>query len=52
MIEDITMWTNVLNNFGFPILITLYLLIRFENILKKLSSEIEKLVDQVKQIKK
>ncbi|MFF1995379.1 YvrJ family protein [Bacillus mycoides] len=43
------MWASLLGNFGFPVVITIYLLIRFEKKLDKLTDIIDDLKDTFNQ---
>lgn len=45
---DVTLWTNVLGNFGFPIAITVYLFYRFERKIEKLEDVIFDLNEVIK----
>lgn len=47
-LNDIPSWVMITGNFGFPIVITLYLLIRFENKLENLESAIQNLIEVIK----
>ncbi|MGG2057911.1 YvrJ family protein [Priestia megaterium] len=51
--NDIPIWVNILGNFGFPIVITFYLLFRvekkieaLESVISALASAIEKVIDK------
>ncbi|WP_428910318.1 YvrJ family protein [Niallia sp. Krafla_26] len=44
-ITDISTWTSILGNFGFPVLVSLYLLLKFEAKIEKLTEVIEKLIE-------
>ncbi|KIP19944.1 YvrJ protein family protein [Anoxybacillus ayderensis] len=50
MIEGLE-WVQVIGNFGFPVAITIYLLIRFEGKIDKLRESIDVLSDNVSRIK-
>lgn len=45
--SDIPLLTNILGNFGFPIVITIYLFLRFERKLEKLEEVILKLAEVI-----
>jgi preprotein translocase subunit SecF len=49
---DTPLWVAVLGNFGFPIAISIYLLIRFEKKLENLESVIGELSDAIKEYKR
>lgn len=44
-------WIQIIANFGFPVAITVYLLIRFESKIDKLRESIDVLSDNVSKIK-
>jgi len=44
-------WVQIVGNFGFPVAITIYLLIRFEGKIDKLRESIDVLSDNVSRIK-
>ncbi len=46
---DISLWTTILGSFGFPIVITIYLFLRFERRLEKLEEVILKLAEVINQ---
>ncbi|OKP96767.1 YvrJ family protein [Paenibacillus sp. P46E] len=48
MTEDISVWVQIIGNFGFPVGVTLYLLIRFEKKIDVLSDTINKLIDVIR----
>ncbi|ESU34088.1 hypothetical protein G3A_02900 [Bacillus sp. 17376] len=48
---DIPVWTTILGNFGFPVMITIYLFLRFERKLEKLEEVILKLAEVINQKK-
>ncbi|MED3922726.1 YvrJ family protein [Priestia aryabhattai] len=50
--NDIPMWVGVLGNFGFPIVITFYLLFRVEKKMENLESVILELAKVIENIKK
>ncbi|HWL23325.1 MAG TPA: YvrJ family protein [Ureibacillus sp.] len=50
MIEGLE-WVQIVGNFGFPVAITIYLLIRFEGKIDKLRESIDVLSDNVSRIK-
>lgn len=43
--EELKIYFSLLGNFGFPVVITIYLLLRFEKKIEKLTEAIEKLKD-------
>jgi hypothetical protein len=45
---DIPLWTSILSNFGFPIVITIYLFLRIERKWEKLEVVILKLAEVIK----
>jgi len=45
---DVSSWTTVLGNFGFPIAITVYLFYRFERKIENLEAVILELNDEIK----
>ncbi|WP_075618774.1 YvrJ family protein [Paenisporosarcina indica] len=45
---DVSLWTTILGNFGFPIAITVYLFYRFEKKLEKLETVIVELNEEIK----
>lgn len=47
---DIPLWTTILGNFGFPIVITIYLFLRFERKLEKLEEVILKCIWQLRNV--
>ncbi|MCL6477429.1 MAG: YvrJ family protein [Peptococcaceae bacterium] len=49
--QDVPTWVNIMANFGFPILVALYLLMRFENKIDNLERTIHKLIDVIKEIR-
>ena len=46
--ENVSLWINLIGNFGFPIAITVYLFIRFERKIDKLESVIMELSEVIK----
>lgn len=50
--EILNSWITVLGNFGFPVAITIYLLIRFEKKIDSLQQAIQSLVELIKTINK
>lgn len=48
---DLPQWISILGNFGFPICISIYLLIRFENKLDNLGEIITQLAEVIKEKK-
>ncbi len=48
-LEDIPSWVVITGNFGFPIVITLYLLIRFEKKIENLQLAIQDLIKVIKE---
>lgn len=46
--NEMPVWFTTLSNFGFPAIVTAYLLIRFEKIIKDLTTEVKYLLDEVK----
>lgn len=44
-------WMQIIGNFGFPVGITIYLLVRFEGKIDKLRESIDALSDNVSKIK-
>lgn len=49
---DIPLWVALLANFGFPIAISIYLLVRFERKLENLEIVISELSNAIKQYKR
>ncbi|MDZ3957036.1 YvrJ family protein [Bacillus thuringiensis] len=49
MESNLDIWFTALGNFGFPILITIYLLVRFEKKIDNLIEAIDKLKDAMHQ---
>lgn len=49
---DLTQWVTLLGNFGFPICISIYLLVRFEAKLENLGEIITQLTEVIKETKK
>jgi hypothetical protein len=45
---DVSLWTTILGNFGFPIAITIYLFWRFERKIEKLEEVISQLAEVIK----
>jgi len=45
-------WINAISNVGFPIVITVYLFLRFEKKLENLKDSIDNLTDVIKDIKR
>ena len=45
---DISTWIPILGNFGFPVVVSFYLLLRFEVKIEKLTEAIVKLIEQKK----
>lgn len=52
--EILTMpnWVLILGNFGFPVMITIYLLLRFEKKMESLTIVIEKLLEATSESRK
>jgi hypothetical protein len=48
---DVSVWTTLMGNFGFPIAITIYLFYRFEKKLEKLETVIFALNEEFKDFK-
>lgn len=46
--NELSLWLNVIGNFGFPIVITLYLLFRFEKKIENLEGAIQSLNEYIK----
>jgi hypothetical protein len=46
--NELSVWFNVIGNFGFPIVITLYLLLRFEKKIENLEGAIQNLNEIIK----
>lgn len=47
--DNLPSWVQIISNVGFPIGVTLYLLVRFENKIDLLSKSIERLIDVINQ---
>lgn len=47
-VNDIQSWVVILGNFGFPVAITIYLLIRFEKKIDSLQLTIQNLIEVIK----
>ena len=47
---DVSLWTNVLGNFGFPVAITIYLFYRFERKIEKLEETVFEMNEAVKDL--
>jgi hypothetical protein len=52
MIDIGTNWLTLIGNFGFPIVITIYLLVRFEKKIESLTSAIQDLKEVLKAVRK
>lgn len=52
MENDYAALINILGNFGFPVMITIYLFVRFEKKIENLASVISELKNAVKELKK
>lgn len=46
--DHLQSWNVIIGNFGFPIAITMYLLLRFEKKIESLQSAIENLIQVIK----
>lgn len=47
-LNEMPLWVSILGNFGFPIAITIYLLIRFERKIERLSIMIQDLEKMIR----
>lgn len=48
LIGDFPLWVSIIGNFGFPVALAVYLLIRFEKKLEKLTEAIETLKEAIR----
>ncbi|MEK4908530.1 YvrJ family protein [Niallia sp. Sow4_A1] len=46
--DDLQFWITTIGNFGFPVVITMYLLIRFEKKIEALESTIQGLTEVIR----
>ena len=49
--EDVQGWVSLLGNFGFPVVISIYLLVRFERKIETLENTIQSLTEVIRAIK-
>ncbi|MEH6987144.1 MULTISPECIES: YvrJ family protein [Cytobacillus] len=49
--EDIQAWITVMGNFGFPVVVSIYLLVRFEKKIETLGSTIQELGEIIRSTK-
>ncbi|WP_082130021.1 YvrJ family protein [Aneurinibacillus tyrosinisolvens] len=48
MLVEVPIWVNILANFGFPIVVAVYLLMRFENKISSLETSTQQLIEVIK----
>lgn len=49
--EEMQSWATLISNLGFPVVISIYLLVRFERKIETLESTIQTLAEVIRQIK-
>lgn len=50
MEQTLIPWIQILSDFGFPALMSIYLLIRFEKIISELTNEVRSLTKEVRKV--